>query len=215
FIIEQCIEGEEFAVDAYFDREGRPVILNILKHLFSSGEDVSDRVYITSKEIMRVFYDKFFPVLEGIGRLTGAKRFPIHAEFRINPEGVVVPIEVNPMRFAGWCTTDIAFYAFGVNVYEYFFEQKKPDWEAILSRMDDKLYSIIVGDLPKGLDPGKVDVDYHRLLSAFEHVLELRKINYRRHGVFAFVFTETRAENRQELDAILQSDLTEFVKKPR
>ncbi|MCF7927683.1 MAG: ATP-grasp domain-containing protein, partial [Spirochaetales bacterium] len=45
FIIEQCIEGEEFAVDAYFDREGRPVILNILKHLFSSGEDVSDRVY--------------------------------------------------------------------------------------------------------------------------------------------------------------------------
>ena len=32
FIIEECIEGEEFAVDAYFDADGNPAIINILGH---------------------------------------------------------------------------------------------------------------------------------------------------------------------------------------
>ena len=43
FIIEQCIEGEEYAVDAYYNDQGEPVILNILHHRFTSGDDVSDR----------------------------------------------------------------------------------------------------------------------------------------------------------------------------
>ncbi|MEN6554028.1 MAG: ATP-grasp domain-containing protein, partial [Methanobacterium sp.] len=34
FIIEGNIEGDEFAVDAYFNREGKPVVLNIFKHIF-------------------------------------------------------------------------------------------------------------------------------------------------------------------------------------
>ena len=31
FIIEEMIEGEEFAIDAYYDRDGEPVILNIFQ----------------------------------------------------------------------------------------------------------------------------------------------------------------------------------------
>jgi hypothetical protein len=30
FLIEEYIEGDEFALDAYFDGDGNPVILNIL-----------------------------------------------------------------------------------------------------------------------------------------------------------------------------------------
>ncbi len=33
-IIESCIKGEEYAMDAYFDSNGKPIILNILKHNF-------------------------------------------------------------------------------------------------------------------------------------------------------------------------------------
>ena len=46
-IIEEYIEGEEFAIDCYYDFRGKAVILNILHHLFSSGSDTSDRVYVT------------------------------------------------------------------------------------------------------------------------------------------------------------------------
>jgi len=51
FIIEEYIKGEEYAVDCYFDDKGQVVILNILHHKFSSGTDVSDRVYSTSRAI--------------------------------------------------------------------------------------------------------------------------------------------------------------------
>ncbi|MBQ8445537.1 MAG: ATP-grasp domain-containing protein, partial [Opitutales bacterium] len=44
FVIEKYIHGEEYAVDVYFDGDGNAVILNILKHDFSSERDVSDRL---------------------------------------------------------------------------------------------------------------------------------------------------------------------------
>ena len=36
FIIESIIEGDEFAIDAYFNSAGKPVVLNIMKHVFAS-----------------------------------------------------------------------------------------------------------------------------------------------------------------------------------
>ena len=55
FIIEEYIQGEEYAVDAYFNNQGEVVILNILHHIFSSTTDVSDRVYSTSKRIIKKY----------------------------------------------------------------------------------------------------------------------------------------------------------------
>ena len=212
FIIEEYIDGEEFAVDLYFNEQNEPVILNIFKHIFSSEEDVSDRVYITSKEIIEAYHDPFFHFFKKLGEMVELKRFPMHVEFRVDDQGQVVPIEINPMRFAGWCTTDIAYYAYGINVYEYFFEQKKPDWAHILQHKEDKIYSIVVADLPRKVDVAEVSgIDYDKLQSNFEHVLELRKIDYVQHGVFAFLFTETSCHNWAELEGILKSDLMEYL----
>lgn len=52
YILEEFIHGEEYAIDAYYDENGKVVILNIMKHDFSSTSDVSDRLYYTSKEII-------------------------------------------------------------------------------------------------------------------------------------------------------------------
>jgi len=76
FIIEQCINGDEFAVDAYFDSKGEPVILNILKHTFSSDNDVSDRVYTTSKNIIEDNIIEFTEFAGKIGKLAGVKNSP-------------------------------------------------------------------------------------------------------------------------------------------
>ena len=43
YIIEECIKGDEFAIDCYFNKEGNPVILNIMKHIFSSAKGQSMR----------------------------------------------------------------------------------------------------------------------------------------------------------------------------
>jgi hypothetical protein len=213
FIIEQCIEGEEFAVDVYFNSAGEPVVLNILKHVFSSDADVSDRVYTTSKKIIEKNLEEFTKFAGKIGKLAGIKNFPMHIELRRDDNGMILPIEINPMRFGGWCTTaDISFMAYGFNPYLYYYSQQKPDWSKILKGKEGKLFSIIVLDNSTGINIDQItSFDYDKLLSNFEKPMELRKINFREYPVFGFLFTETREENFIELKNILHSDLNEFI----
>jgi hypothetical protein len=212
FIIEECINGDEYAFDAYFNSSGEPVILSILKHTFSSDTDVSDRVYTTSKEIIEKNLDDFTLFTDRIGKLAQLINFPIHVEVR-RDHGVLMPIEVNPMRFGGWCTTaDMSFMAFGFNPYQYYFSQKKPDWVKVLRGKEEKLFSLIVLDNSTGINVNDITAfDFDRLLSNFEKPMELRKINYKEHPVFGFLFTETREDNFSELKYILDSNLAEFV----
>ena len=64
FILEAYIEGEEHAIDCYFNEKGAVVILNILHHIFSSDKDVSDRVYSNSKEIFEMYYTEIEQFLQ-------------------------------------------------------------------------------------------------------------------------------------------------------
>jgi len=212
-IIEQCIEGEEFAVDAYYDADGNPVIVGIYQHIFSSAEDVSDRVYMTSKDIVEANLDPFAKFLKDIGNLAKVKNFPVHVEIRRDHSGSIVPIEINPMRFGGWCSTaDMTYLAYGFNPYACYLSQKKPNWKEALENQNGKLYSIVVLDNSTGLDAQDIDAfDYERLLSRFEHPLELRKIDYKEYPVFGFLFAETSQANFGELERILRSDLKEFI----
>ncbi len=213
FIIEECIKGDEFAMDAYFDADGEPVILNILHHFFSSADDVSDRVYISSKAIIETHLAPFTDFLRQIGALTGVKNFPVHVEVRLDANGQIQPIEVNPMRFGGWCTTaDMTYFAYDFNPYLYFLRGQRPDWTDILKDKAGKLYSIIILDNSTGLEAAQIAAfDYERMLATLEKPLELRPIDYHQFPVFGFVFAETRAENFAELDTILKSNLNEFV----
>lgn len=213
FIIEGCIDGDEFAIDAYYNGEGQAVILDILHHTFSSAADVSDRIYTTSKEIIKANLDEFNDFLNKIGSVTGVKRFPVHVELRRDTSGTLLPIEVNPMRFGGWCSTpDLAYAAYGLNPYLYYQNQQKPDWDKLLANKDNLLYSVVILDNSTGKTAEEIaSFDYEKLLASFEHPLELRKINYHVHPLFAFLYVETRAENTSELDSILHSKLNEFI----
>jgi len=213
FIIEQCIPGEEYAMDAYFNEEGEPVILNILKHVFSSIHDVSDRVYMTSKDIIQENLAEFTAFLEQIRELAELKNFPVHVEMRRTSEGKIIPIEINPLRFGGWCTTaDLAYFAYGHNPYLYYLNRKKPDWPKVLEGKEGKIYSIVILDNSTGKEAGEIETfDYDRLLKNFEKPLELRKIDYREYPIFGFLFVETRQDNFKELEHILKSDLKEFI----
>ncbi len=213
FIIEECINGEEFAIDCYFNDVGKPVILNIMKHIFSSGTDVNDRVYITSKEIIESFKSPLTAFLSEIGKRAELQNFPAHVEVRIDENGLVAPIEVNPLRFGGWCSTpDLAWHAFGINLYEYLFQHKEPDWSTILKDMDGAVFSNIVLNNSTGIEGKNIQsFDYEKLLADFEKPLELRKADFGKFPLFGFLFCETRKQNMPELDRILMSDLKEYI----
>lgn len=213
FIIEEYIEGEEYAVDCYFNNKGEAVILNILHHKFSSGIDIRDRVYSTSKKIILKYKNDIADFLNSIGKKSGLKNFPAHVELRIDSLGRIRPIEVNPLRFGGWCTTgDLSWYAYGINSYNYFVNNRKPDWEQIFETRSDKKYSIVVLDNNSCFSPSEITgFNYDLLVQDFENVLVIRKLDIKKYPVFGFVFTETSLENEKELDNILASDLKKYV----
>jgi hypothetical protein len=214
FIIEQYIRGEEYAFDCYFDGTGNPVILNILHHVFTSENDVSDRVYSSSPEIIQKLQGPIQDFLIMIGSKIELKNFPLHIEIRVDDDGKIFPIEVNPMRFGGWCTTgDLSWFAYGINSYEHFFYSQKPDWESIFETRIGKKYSLILLDNTTGFKPEEIDgFDFEGLLADFENPLHLRKIDLDKFGVFGFLFTETSEENESELMEILHSDLKKYIR---
>ena len=214
FIVEECIEGEEYAMDCYFNKEGEPVILSMLHHRFSTGKDVNDRVYTTSEEIIEKHLPTMQKFLNTLGTLVNLKNFPFHVEVRIDKKGTVIPIEVNPMRFGGWCTTaDLSYFAYGFNSYQYFLNGIKPNWKELFKAGKNKKYSLILLDNNSGIPENKIaSFDYELLLSEFENSMELRKVDFNEYPFFGMVFVETSLGNEKELDQILASDLKKYIK---
>ncbi len=213
FVAEEVIEGEEFAIDCYYNEHGKPVILNITKHLFASETDMSDRAYITSKNIIETHFEEFETFLKNLGNLLGIKNFPVHAEVRKTSDNEIIPIEINPSRFGGWCTTaDLAYHAYGVNLYEIFAHKGSINFDEVLRGKDNKTYSLIILDNSTGVAAEDIkSFDYDKLLKTFEKPLELRKIDYSKFPIFGFLFMETRDENFKEIDYIIKSKLNEFI----
>ncbi|TXD53613.1 MULTISPECIES: ATP-grasp domain-containing protein [unclassified Polaribacter] len=215
FIIEEYIEGEEFAIDAYFNADGEVVILNILHHKFSSSTDVSDRVYSTSQSIIRTYKESIENFLKPIGKKAALKNFPLHLEVRIDKNNVIKPIEINPQRFGGWCTTgDLSFYAFGFNSYQYLFLNKKPNWDAIFKNDKNEIYSIILLNNNSGIKPSEIaSFDFNMLAQDLENIVVVRELDFKKYPAFGLLFIKTSEGNEKELNEILNSDLAKYITK--
>lgn len=220
YLIEETIDGEEIAVDAYLDAQGQAVVLNVLRHPFASATDVRDRIYTTSKKFVR----RLLPTLETTLAQIGATvvdaldttldvAFPLHAEFRVAADGSLVPIEINPGRFAGWHTTELAFYAYGVDLYETLTRGLRPDWNRILAdaETDDAVSYFAIFETPQALDANAdAAFDYDALSQVFSTLFELRQIDWCRRPLAAIAFAQTT--DSQELNRVLTLDVERFVK---
>jgi len=213
FILEACIPGREFAIDAYFDLDGKAVIMNISEHFFSSDEDMGDRLYQIQSRTFREFYDVFQMQIQSMGQLAELRNFPVHVEVRVTPDNLVVPVEINPLRFGGWCTTgDLAGLSFGINPYQMFLNKEKPDWDKIFSTREDKAYNLLILDNVTGIDGQDIKgFDFDKLSARFRNVLEVRKIDHVKYPVFGFLFIETNKDEEELLAEMLRSDLREYI----
>jgi hypothetical protein len=99
-IVELYINGEEYAVDMFYDKARRPVITGICHHPMPHNPAYLHLLYTTSRELFAQFYDPLVQFFTAFNQLLGVRSFPIHAEFRLQ-NGHLVPIEFNPLRFGG------------------------------------------------------------------------------------------------------------------
>lgn len=212
FLVEDGIQGEEYAIDVFFESDGSPVITNILHHHFLSGDDVSDRLYYTSSRIIRDFLEPFTDYVARVGRRCRFRDFPIHLEVRVMDSGEILPIEANPLRFAGWCVADMTRHAWDFNPYECYFKGIRPDWEAILNKHEGEVTAMVIADVPPGMDRGRITgFDFEGFKSMFANPLELRKIDYSAYPVFAFCFARMNEPGVAALKAALAEDFSRFV----
>jgi len=213
FIIEEVIEGEEYAFDAYFDENGEAVLVGVMHHLFGSETDVSDRVYLTSAEIVNRHKDLFHDFLAEIGKRAGLKNFSMHVEARINDKGMLVPIEINPLRFGAWCTSaDLMHHAFGFNAYHCYLNNIRPDWDQITAKMSDDTFGIIILDNSTGITGSMItSFDYNAVLKNFTDIMELRKVNYKKYPIFGIIFTRIKTQNISEVEQILTENFKKYI----
>jgi predicted ATP-grasp superfamily ATP-dependent carboligase len=203
FIIEKYIEGPELAIDGYFNSNAEPVILNILEHLFKNADDTSDRIYYTRRSLLKKYLKPVQEFLIRFGDVFDLKRFPFHLELRQDPKMGLIPIELNPLRFSGLGTCELAEYAYGLNVYRYFFKEQKPDWDSILSRKDDSVYSFMCADLPDAFFRKKgLRIQDREFMKEFKEVLDYRMLDEEETSTFAVIFfrDQDHADNKKFLN---------------
>ena len=209
FVLEQFIEGEEYAVDAYYDAEGKPNIINIFHHIFKDETDVSDRLYCMSKQIFETNYPAFNQFCIDLNSVLQLKNFPMHVEFRVDKHtGKAIPIEVNPLRFAGMCLNDITRHTCGLLPVKAFFEGTHPNYQTMWNGIEDDVFSFVVLDKPYETTQA---LDFEAIKKHFHGVLETRNIMNPAMSIWGFLFTKTTPEYKDELKEILFSDLHVFM----
>jgi len=210
FIIESSIEGVEYALDAYYDEQGEAHVLDILRHDFANATDTGDRLYATSASIVKEQSARMHAFLQQANDYAQVKNLPVHVEVR-ECDGVIYPIEFNPLRFAGLGGTEISDFAYGFFAFDCYLRGEDPDWAAIFSRNDDSLYCMSVLNPPRNLPTGS-RMDYESFAARFDHPLAIERFDRETTGIFGFMFWKTNQNDPVERSFLLQTDLREFLR---
>ena len=208
FLIEEYIHGEEYAVDAYFDENGTPFILNIYDHRFASESDTSDRLYCSSKAIYDEYEQPFMKFLQDINAKVGLKNFPMHIEFRYDGKKAI-PIEINPLRFAGFCLNELQVHISGVHPIFSYLNNKSMSKEEMWRGKENDTYSFLVFERPK--DSGEKVFDEKKFRADFMDVCECRPLFDTAVSVAATAFIRTDRQHEEEFSRILNLNVKDYM----
>jgi len=206
-IIEQFVEGEEYAVDMYFNENGKPVIMNIYLHPIPENNEYFHVLYYTNKEIFNRFYDRLKAIFIELNNHLKITNFPIHAEFKLENDKLI-PIEMNPLRYGGFGLADLTYHAFGFNPFNAFFENFKPDWGKIWQEKDKNHFGWILGYNGTDIDVNIFEPDHKTFREYLGNVLHYVKINHHKNPVFSIAYIE--ADCSESLQRLLKTEFNDF-----
>jgi hypothetical protein len=208
FVVEEYLEGDEYACDAFFDADGKPVVVGLYKHDFAGESDVRDCVYYTSARVLEENLGRVQALLQAIADKKNFRSLPIHFEFRACENGLRL-VEVNPLRFGGFGLADLAWHAYGFNPYEEFLSCGKPNWRSVIQKMGAYAYAFVVGQAFS--DRSRIRVvaaDFEAFKKTFSEVLSFTPLDFTKYSFFATVLT--RSKDLNELRKYLFFDFDEY-----
>lgn len=208
FLLESYIKGTEFAVDVFF-KDYKPNIVNIFEHRFSSTKDVSDRLYLTNKDLFDRYLEKFTAYIAKLNTVLHLNNITVHIEMRADGDKII-PIEINPLRFTGMCLNELLCHISKNHPLYYFFSGQTPDYDKMWQQKEDKTYYFSIIEKPQNVKNPVLDVE--KLKKQFSNILELRLINNPKLNILAHVFAEVDSSNQAELEHISTLDVTTLLK---
>ena len=209
FLIEEYIHGEEYAVDTYFDENETPAILNIFHHKFMDESDTSDRLYMTSKVLFDQYEGPFMQFLTNLNMTLHLRNFPMHIEFRYDGRKAV-PIEINPLRFTGFCLNELQVFISGQHPMLSYLRGTHVTKEEMWRGKETLTYAFTVLDLPAGCEDKTFDAE--KFSADFPGVIAVRLVPDKSSGVAATVFLRTETANEAAFDRIMSLDMREYMR---
>ncbi|MBT3755247.1 MAG: ATP-grasp domain-containing protein [Candidatus Cloacimonetes bacterium] len=206
-IIEQFVEGEEYAVDMYYNDHGEPEILNIYHHPLPDNNNYFHVLYYTNNDIFTKFYDRLKTIFIQLNQQLNIKNFPIHAEFKLENEELV-PIEMNPLRYGGFGLADLTYHAFGFNPFNAFFSNFKPNWHEIWDKRNENHFGWVLGY--NGTD---INVEIHTpddkaYLHFLGETIHYVEIDYKENPVFSIAYIKDSCP--KSLQRLLKTEFNDF-----
>ncbi|MDP8269340.1 MAG: ATP-grasp domain-containing protein [Candidatus Tenebribacter davisii] len=206
-IIEQFVEGEEYAIDMYFNEDGKPEILNIYHHPLPEKNEYFHVLYYTNKEIFAKFYDELETIFINLNRYLNITNFPIHAEFKLEDEKLI-PIEMNPLRYGGFGLADLTYYAFGFNPFNAFFSNIKPDWQQIWAKRNEYNFGWVLGYNGTDIDVNVHTPDDEAYLHYLGDTMHYVEIDHKTNPVFSIAYVKDQCS--KSLKRFLKTEFNDF-----
>lgn len=212
FILEDYIEGEEYAVDMFFDHLGEPHIVNIYHHPMPKIEAYLHMIYYTNKEVFDKIYDKAMKFFRELNVILKVKNFVMHGEFRYT-KNKLLPIEINSMRFGGMGLGNLVYYSLGINPYECFKTGKTPDWNRIWGTKThtDSIYAFFIAYNGTYVDTMQQKPNIEKLKKEFSKVLHQELFDYQNQLAFGIFCLDETSPNLKKLLNIEFNDYFEQI----
>nr|VFK62310.1 MAG: ATP-grasp domain-containing protein [Candidatus Kentron sp. UNK]VFK70409.1 MAG: ATP-grasp domain-containing protein [Candidatus Kentron sp. UNK] len=199
-IVEQFIEGDEYAIDMFYSEQGKPIIVNLAYHPLPKRREYDHVLYYTNNRIFQEIYQQAESFFTCLNAILGVTSLPIHAEFRLE-KGELVPIELNPFRYGGFGMADLSYWSFRQCPYLSFFHDDPYDWESLWDEQRRKRhYAWILAYKGVGVNvDGIVIKDIYAKLRRFigdSALLHYQGLDYRTNPVFAIAYLAEEKEHR-------------------
>jgi hypothetical protein len=202
FLVEEYIEGEEYAVDMFYDADGNPCIVNICHHPIPENKAYLHILYYFSKEVFDRIYTKAKHFFIEINKILNVTNLSIHGEFKLHNDELM-PIELNPLRFGGMGFGNMVSHALGINPYSYFRDNIEPNWQTIWEDRQEDIFCFFIAYNGANINVNEYKPNRDRLKQQFTEVLLECSFDYQTQltfGIYCLKETKENIANLLEID---------------
>ena len=206
FIVESYIDGEEYAVDMFYNSSGEACIVNIYHHPLPQNLEYLHVIYYSSQAVFELIYTKAKQFFTDINKILKVTNLPIHGEFKLDGDWLV-PIELNALRFGGMGLGNLVFLGLGVDPYAYFAEDIEPDWQQIWQDKQADIFAFFIAYNGANINVINYQPDREKLKRQFTKILLERDFDYQNQLAFGIYILK---ETKENLSRLLQIEFDDF-----